>query len=78
MYITASVNGQKVGEWKDTNAQPLGGIAPYTAIPGSRYGFRHDGLLGCNNGSCCDNKTFGPSVLCGSEMSYRKLPNLSG
>ena len=75
--ITVSVNGTQYARWRDTNSQPLRGIPPYFAIPGSRAGYRNDGLLNCYEESCCTNDKHrpGPSVICG-KLWYKPMPIL--
>lgn len=73
--IRAYVDGNIVGHSRDMGSNALAGIALYYAIPGSRYGYRHDGLAHTTT-KCPKGKT-GPSVFCGSgTMGYRALPNL--
>jgi hypothetical protein len=76
--IRAYADGAQIGKWRDMDSNRLAGIIPYYAIPGSRYGYRHDGLNGTTT-SCPDNKKIGPSVYCGlgTPMQIRTLPNLS-
>ena len=75
--IRAYADGTLVGHWRDMASSPLAGVTPYYAVPGSRYGYRHDGLA--HTTKKCPKGTTGPSVYCGhgTSMQIRTTPNLS-